>query len=66
MMKPEAPVRDPFDRRNYPGPIWPIVLPDLDQETGFTTRRGRNLGIVGHGATELEAILNLEKREPQC
>ena len=62
-MEPEeeaAPIPDPFSQRHCPGPSWPVQLPD---EGRFAAHRAGKLDVIGYGATQLEAIDDLERRE---
>ena len=59
----EAPTVDPFDTSACLPPGLIVTLPDQDRPGWWTARRVGTLTPEGHGPDQVEAILDLDRRE---
>ena len=57
--------KDPFRRADRPGPNVVIALDDLDRPGRVVAYRMGNPARRGYGRDELEAVLDLERREAE-
>ena len=58
-----GPFPDPFDEGSYPPPGLVICMPDLDRPGCWIARRVGSLEPEGRGPDQVEAILDLGKKE---